>query len=95
MVSVREESECLLKQIKIFQCGQSQLSAKRFIRQRNQAVQGDVVGQIWVILSLAKVLKEQVALSDTQILGIEDLWEDKSDALFIIPNTDKNKLKCR
>lgn len=88
-MSPHEESKCLLEQIEIFQCGQSQLGAKNIIGNRHQAVQGDVVGQIWVILSLSKVLEEQVALSDTQELGIEDLWEDVSDAQVIILNVDK------
>lgn len=76
-MSPHEESKSLLEQIKIFQCGQSQLSAKNLIRQRHQAVQGDVVGQGRVVLSLSEVLEKQVALFDTQVLGIEDLWEDK------------------
>lgn len=71
-----EESKCLLEQTKIFQCGQSQLSAKDLIWQRHQAIQGDVVGLSWVILILSKILQEQVALSHTQVLRIEDLWED-------------------
>lgn len=70
-----DHSKGLLEQIKIFQCGQSQLSAKSLIGQRHKAVQGDVVGQGWVILSLSKVVEEQVALSDTQALAIEDLWD--------------------
>lgn len=76
LLSPHEESKCLLEQVKIFQSGQSQLSAKSLIWQGHQAVQGDVVGQGWVILSLSEVLKEQVALSDTQELGIKDLWEE-------------------
>lgn len=88
-MSPHEESKRLLEQIKIFQCGRSQLSAKSLIGQRCQAVQGDVVGQGRVILSLSKVLEEQVALFDTQVLGIEDLWEDISDAEVIILNMDK------
>ena len=82
-MSPHEESKRLLEQIKIFQCGQSQLSAEHFIGQRHQAVQGDVVGQGRVVLSLSEVLEKQVALSDTQGIGIEDLWEDKSDVQVI------------
>lgn len=78
-MSLDEELKCLLEQIKIFQCSQSKLGAKSLIRHRHQAVQGDVVGQSWIILSFSKVLEEQVALSDTQVLGIEDLWEDISE----------------
>ena len=63
-----EELEGLLEQIKIFQCCQSQLCAKNLIWQRHQAVQGDVVGQCWVILSFSKVLEEEVALSKTKVL---------------------------
>lgn len=75
-MAVGEKSKCLLKEIKIFQCGQSQLSAKRLIWQRHQAVQRDVVGQGWIILSFSKILEEQVALSEAQVLGIEDLEKD-------------------
>lgn len=79
-MSFYEDSKCFLEQMKIFHCGQSQHCAKSLIRQIYQAVQRNIVGQGWVILSLSKVLKEHVALSDTQILGIEDLWEQISDS---------------
>lgn len=85
-MSFYEESKCLLEQIKIFQCGQSQHRAKSLIRYRHQAVQRDVVRQGWVILSLSKVLKEHVAFSDTQILGIEDLWKQISGGQTITLN---------
>lgn len=88
-MSPNEESKCLLEQIKIFQCGQSQGRAKSLIRQGHQAVQRDVVGQGRVILSLSKVIKEHVALSDTQVLGIEDLWEHISDGQIITLKMDK------
>lgn len=88
LISSHEESKCLLEQIKIFQCGQSQLCAKSLIRQRRQAVQGDVVGLRWVILSLSKVLEEQVALPDTQVLCIEDLWEDISETQVLNHDND-------
>lgn len=81
-----KDSKCFLEQIKIFQCGQSQLCAKSLIGQRHQAAQRDKVGLSWVILSLSKVLEEQVALLDTQELGIEDLWEDISDSQVILLN---------
>lgn len=76
VLSPHEESKCLLEQIKIFQCGGSQICAKNLIWQGHQAVQGDVVGQVWVILSFSKVLEEQMALSDPQVLCIQDLWEE-------------------
>lgn len=75
-MSPHKVSQCLLEQIKIFQCCQSQLSAKHLIWQGHQSIQGDVVGQVWVILSFSKELEEQVPLSDTQVLGVQDLQEE-------------------
>lgn len=67
------KSKCFLEQIKIFHCGQSHICTKNLIRQRHQTVQRDVGGQGRIILSLSKVLKEHMPLSDTQVLGIQNL----------------------
>lgn len=64
------KSKCFLEQIKIFHCGRSHICTKNLIRQRHQTVQRDVGGQGRIILSLSKVLKEHMPLSDTQVLGI-------------------------
>lgn len=75
-MSPKEESKCLLEQIKIFQCGQGQICTEGLIWQGHQAVQGDVVGLAWVVLSFSQVLKEQMTFSDSQVLGIQDLQEE-------------------
>lgn len=67
------KSKLFLEQIKIFYCGRSHISTKNLIRQRHQAVQRDVARLGRIVLSLAKVLEEHVPLSDTQVLGIQNL----------------------
>lgn len=66
-------SERFLEQMKIFHCGRSHICTKNFIRQRHQTVQRDVGGQGRIILSLSKVLKKHMPLSDTQVLRIQNL----------------------
>lgn len=65
--------KCLLEQIKIFQCGRSQFRTKGLIWQRYKTIQGDVVGQVRVILISSKILQEHVSLPYSQEFRVQDL----------------------